>query len=70
MIEEIEHLLCTMRELTTGRSFEMLHSVFAFLIHIIQSLFGNIFVVCCLISLGLLVGELIWYRVKRHRRID
>lgn len=48
----------------------MLHSVFAFLIHIIQSLFGNIFVVCCLISLGLLVGELIWYRVKRHRRID
>lgn len=46
----------------------MLASLIETAIHFVQSLFGNIFIVCAGISLILLILELIWYRVKATGR--
>ena len=32
-----------------------------------KGFFGMAFIVCAAISLALLIGELIWYRIKRKR---
>ena len=37
------------------------------LLRLIKSALGNIFAFCALVSLLLLAGELVWYRVKKRR---
>ena len=41
-------------------------SVASVVLHFFKAAFGNIFVFCAGISLILLAGELVWYRIKKY----